>query len=78
VNTKPAAILLGIIGGLLIFIVFGLGAQFFTTLVAILYPSWQSFKALESKGSDDDKTWLTYWCVFGALTLVDEFAGFLL
>jgi receptor expression-enhancing protein 5/6 len=35
--------------------------------------------ALETKDDDnDDKTWLTYWCVFGVFTLVDEFASFLL
>jgi receptor expression-enhancing protein 5/6 len=34
---------------------------------------------LETKDDeDDDKVWLTYWCVFGVFTLIDDFLWFLL
>ena len=31
--------------------------------IGTLYPAYQSFKALEDPGADDDKQWLTYWVV---------------
>jgi len=38
-----------------------------------------SFHALESKKDEnDDKQWLTYWVVFGAFNIIDQFAGFVL
>jgi len=37
-----------------------------------------SFVALESDGDGDDKQWLTYWVVYGAFSVVDQFAGFIL
>ena len=34
-----------------------------------------SFQALESPGIDDDKMWLTYWCVFGVFAVFDQFTN---
>lgn len=54
-------------GGTILFLIF-----------TVIYPAVQSIKAIESAGGDDDKIWLTYWCVFGTFTLLDEFCGFIL
>lgn len=35
-----------------------------TAAIGILYPVYQSLKAIESDRADDDKQWLTYWAVF--------------
>ena len=60
-------------------ILFTLGGTILTTIITVVYPAVQSIKALETKGNDeDDKTWLTYWVVFGIFTLLDEFGGIVL
>jgi len=76
---KPGLILAValLITGLVILI--SLGATILTVIITVVYPAIKSIKALETRGEDeDDKEWLTYWCVFGVFTLVDEFAGFIL
>ncbi|KAI8820230.1 TB2/DP1, HVA22 family-domain-containing protein [Fimicolochytrium jonesii] len=42
-----------------------------TNLVGVLYPAYQSLKAVERPEPDDDERWLTYWSVFGGFTLLD-------
>lgn len=62
-----------------LFIIITLGWTILTTIITVVYPAIQSIKALETKGNDDDdKTWLTYWVVFGIFTLLDEFGGIVL
>jgi len=55
-----------------------MGGTILSVILTVVYPSYKSIKALESKGDDDDKIWLTYWCVFGIFSLVDEFGGIIL
>ena len=64
---------------LVLFVVFGVGQAIITNLVAVAYPVFMSFHALESSDNDlDDKQWLTYWVIFGLFSVVDQFAGFIL
>lgn len=65
-----------LVSSLLILIFFG--GTILTVIFTVLYPSIQSIKAIESKGEDDDKEWLTYWTIFGLASLMDDFGGFLL
>lgn len=44
-------------------------------LVGFLYPSYASFKALETKDPSDDIQWLTYWVVYSVMSIVDAFIG---
>jgi len=56
-----------------------MGGKILTVVLTVVYPAYKSIKALETKDTDDDdKIWLTYWCVFGVFSLVDDFLGFLL
>lgn len=56
-----------------------MGGTILTVVLTVVYPAYKSIKALETKDNDeDDKVWLTYWCVFGIFTLVDEFGGIIL
>lgn len=59
-------------------VMLGIGDQYITTAIAVAYPCFMSFLALESEGADDDKQWLTYWVVFGLFNILDQFAGFIL
>ncbi|TPX55100.1 hypothetical protein PhCBS80983_g05607 [Powellomyces hirtus] len=43
-----------------------------TNLVGVLYPAYQSIKAVERPEADDDERWLTYWSIFGLFTLLDS------
>ena len=54
------------------------GTTILTLGITVLYPAAQSIKAIESKGKDDDKEWLTYWIIFGLFTLIDDFFGWIL
>ena len=45
---------------------------FMTRLFGFAYPAYKSFKAIESNDKDDDTQWLTYWCVFGVFSLIEE------
>ena len=59
-------------------VMLGIGDSYITTAIAVAYPCFMSFLALESEGVDDDKQWLTYWVVFGLFNILDHFAGFIL
>lgn len=60
-------------------ILFTMGGTILFAVITVIYPAFKSIKALETKDTeDDDKIWLTYWCVFGIFTLIEEFAYFLL
>ena len=59
-------------------VVLGVGNVYITTLIGVCYPALQSFLALESKGTDDDKQWLTYWVCYGVFSIIDQFAGIIL
>mmetsp|Transcript_8181 Transcript_8181/g.7599 ORF Transcript_8181/g.7599 Transcript_8181/m.7599 type:complete len:134 (-) Transcript_8181:203-604(-) len=68
----------GIVVSSLLILIF-MGGVILTVIFTVVYPGYKSIKALETKDSDDDdKIWLTYWCVFGVFSLVDEFGGVLL
>ena len=60
------------------FVMLGVGQEYITNIIGVAYPAFQSFRALESSGMDDDKQWLTYWVCFGAFNIMDQFAGIIL
>lgn len=75
INSKYIMIGLGIS---FLFVFIGYFDFYITNVVGIFYPSIWSIRAIESKGSADDKQWLTYWVVFACFTFVDLFSGFVL
>jgi receptor expression-enhancing protein 5/6 len=75
VNSKYIMISLAVCS---IFVLIGYFDFYITNIVGIVYPAIWSIRAIESKGNDDDKQWLTYWVVFAIFTLIDLFSGFIL
>lgn len=64
---------------LVLFVVFGVGAAYVTCIIAVAYPAFQTFLALEDEDNADNiKQWLTYWIVFGLFNIFDTWAGFIL
>ena len=64
--------------GAVICIMLGVGQTYLTQVIAVLYPAFMSFIAMESEEAGADKQWLTYWVVYGAFSILDQFAGFIL
>mmetsp|Transcript_8375 Transcript_8375/g.17295 ORF Transcript_8375/g.17295 Transcript_8375/m.17295 type:complete len:178 (-) Transcript_8375:79-612(-) len=46
--------------------------------VGFIYPSWASYKALESKSPVAAAQWLTYWVVFSLFTVLEYFADYVI
>ncbi|KAJ3191940.1 ER membrane protein DP1/Yop1 [Irineochytrium annulatum] len=78
-TSVPKAYLFGGVGAFFfLLILFNFWGNFLTTLLGFIWPAYQSFKAIETKGTDDDTQWLTYWCVFGFLNVLEFFGDHLL
>ena len=55
---------------------FGLGQALVTNFIGVAYPCFMSFYSIETTTTqEDDKQWLTYWVVFGVLSLAEQVAG---
>mmetsp|Transcript_9779 Transcript_9779/g.16462 ORF Transcript_9779/g.16462 Transcript_9779/m.16462 type:complete len:150 (+) Transcript_9779:36-485(+) len=50
---------------------------FICNLASILYPTYATFKAIESTEKGDDAHWLTYWVVVAVFQLVESFTDLL-
>ena len=42
-------------------------------IIAVAYPMYASFKAVESTNKADDTQWLTYWVVYACFTILECF-----
>jgi len=78
IKVRPSYIILGVCAFVLLFVLFGVGANPLCNLVGFIYPLYASFKALKTEDKEDDSMWLTYWIVYGFFTLVESFSDFLL
>ncbi len=77
-GVEEGFIILGALVLSVLLILIFMGGTILSVILTVVYPAFKSIKALETKGDDDDKIWLTYWCVFGIFSLVDEFGGIIL
>eukprot|EP00055_Hartaetosiga_balthica_P002193 m.3025 g.3025 ORF g.3025 m.3025 type:complete len:191 (-) comp2007_c0_seq1:925-1497(-) len=65
--------------GLVLFIAIARNAfKIITLLVGTIYPSYYSFKAIESSDKSDDTRWLVYWVAFAAFSLIETFTDVIL
>ncbi|KAL9656928.1 hypothetical protein ABK040_007020 [Willaertia magna] len=42
-------------------------------VLSFIYPAYASFKAIKSKGGNDDKQWLTYWIIYAIVHVVEYY-----
>eukprot|EP00499_Haloplacidia_sp_CaronLabIsolate_P004982 CAMPEP_0196770058 /NCGR_PEP_ID=MMETSP1104-20130614/909_1 /TAXON_ID=33652 /ORGANISM="Cafeteria sp., Strain Caron Lab Isolate" /LENGTH=200 /DNA_ID=CAMNT_0042140165 /DNA_START=40 /DNA_END=642 /DNA_ORIENTATION=- len=77
-SVKKAHIAMGVSTLVALFIFLGVGAGILCNLVGFVYPAYASFKAIETKRTDDDTLWLTYWVVYAALCIVETFSDIIL
>ena len=48
--------------------------EFIAICFGTLYPMFKSVQALQTENDfDDDKVWLTYWCVYGFIIVIDKY-----
>ena len=64
---KQLTILIGCFFGSVIYMLMGL--SILIDLVGFGYPAYKSFKSLQTKKSNDDSQWLTYWIVYSFVNL---------
>jgi len=56
----------------------GLFASSITNALGFAYPAYASIKAVETPSKNDDKQWLTYWVVFAAFCMLENFIDYIL
>ncbi|KAF9291224.1 ER membrane protein DP1/Yop1 [Mortierella alpina] len=59
-------------------IFFNFAGKLLSNILGWVYPAYRSFKALETPSKDDDKQWLTYWAVYGFVSILESFTDVLL
>ncbi|KAF9436201.1 ER membrane protein DP1/Yop1 [Entomortierella beljakovae] len=59
-------------------IFFNFAGKLLSNLLGWVYPAYRSFKALETPEKDDDRQWLTYWTVYGFVSILESFTDILL
>ncbi|KAI1311869.1 ER membrane protein DP1/Yop1 [Mortierella claussenii] len=59
-------------------IFFNFAGKLLSNLLGWVYPAYRSFKALETPQKEDDKQWLTYWTVYGFVSILESFTDVLL
>ena len=65
-----------ILGFTVLLMIYGVGGSFIANFIGVAYPCFMSFYSIEtSSNEDDDKQWLTYWVLFGILSLIDQIGG---
>ncbi|KAG0264988.1 ER membrane protein DP1/Yop1 [Mortierella polycephala] len=61
-----------------VMIFFNFAGKLLSNILGWVYPAYRSFKALETPDKDDDKQWLTYWAVYGFVSILESFTDILL
>lgn len=55
----------------MLLLLLGVGVGSLCSIIGFLYPSLQSFKAIETKQKGDDTQWLIYWTVYALFSILE-------
>ncbi len=76
-KVNPGMVLGGVLFTAAILLLLLQGFAIVVTCYTVIYPGLLSIRAINSKGKNDDKTWLTYWLILGLLHVAETFLGFI-
>jgi receptor expression-enhancing protein 5/6 len=77
-KVNPAYVLLGFAAITIALVFAGIGGSLITNLVGFVYPMLCSIRAIESRQTEDDTQWLTYWVVYAFFNLLDSLSSYIL
>ena len=71
-------ILLSAMGVFMLYVITGYFAAVSSDVISLLFPLYNTVRAIEGKKKDVQEAWLLYWVVYGVVTFVEYMAGRLL
>lgn len=76
-NVPRLYIFLGGVAIVVLYLAFGYAAQILCNAIGVAYPAYISMKAIETRTKEDDTRWLTYWVIYGVLSVFEHVSLFL-
>ena len=71
IGCKTGHLVLGLLAVIIFLTFFDVIGNLICDLLGVVYAGYLSFKAIETKETDDDKQWLTYWVLYSAMKLLE-------
>ncbi|MCP9260660.1 hypothetical protein DINM_004046 [Dirofilaria immitis] len=57
-----------------LYLMLGSGARFLCNIICFIYPAYRSLRKVDERSTQNALKWILYWTIFGAFTLIDQFA----
>ncbi|KAL9699320.1 hypothetical protein quinque_002761 [Culex quinquefasciatus] len=76
-DLRTQATVIGGVAIVVLYLAFGYAAQILCNAIGVAYPAYVSMKAIETRTKEDDTKWLTYWVIYGVLSVFEHVSLFL-